>query len=152
MKKSDIMLMEIPRRWQYDVATGTVVNRWGRTVYGRSDGRGYLQTSFRRDGKWFDVSLHHVVWVLNYGYWPTEIDHINGDGTDNRIENLREVDHWENDQNRLFAWRRRNGRIPGVTASRRGCRFRAGGREYFHKDAYACFHDLSILGRMFRAE
>ena len=35
---------------------------------------------------------HRVVWLLQHGDWPEyEIDHINGDKDDNRIENLRDV-------------------------------------------------------------
>lgn len=33
---------------------------------------------------------HRVAWLYYYGTWPEEfIDHINGDRSDNRIENLR---------------------------------------------------------------
>ena len=35
---------------------------------------------------------HRVVWYLHHGEWPSgEIDHINGDTTDNRVSNLRDV-------------------------------------------------------------
>ena len=35
---------------------------------------------------------HRVIWALHYGCWPKqEIDHINHDRSDNRIENLRDV-------------------------------------------------------------
>jgi hypothetical protein len=37
---------------------------------------------------------HHVVWYLHYRVWPDsclDIDHINMDKLDNRVENLRQV-------------------------------------------------------------
>jgi hypothetical protein len=45
-------------------------------------------------------SAHRLAWFLYYGYWPKEIDHINRDGFDNRINNLREVTRSENLRNR----------------------------------------------------
>ena len=46
---------------------------------------------------------HRIVWLIYYGEWPkNEIDHINQDPTDNRIENLRDVTHAENNRNRTL--------------------------------------------------
>lgn len=43
---------------------------------------------------------HRVVWALLMGEWPKGvIDHINGDTSDNRIENLRDVSQAENVRN-----------------------------------------------------
>jgi hypothetical protein len=48
---------------------------------------------------------HRVIWLLKTGSWPTgEIDHIDGDPSNNRFENLRQVDHRTNGMNlRLYS-------------------------------------------------
>lgn len=47
------------------------------------------------------VLAHRVAWVIEYGFWPTQdIDHINRDRRDNRIENLRLVSSRLNALNR----------------------------------------------------
>ncbi|MBB3802042.1 hypothetical protein FHR47_002290 [Xanthomonas arboricola] len=46
-------------------------------------------------------AAHHIAWFITHGNWPkSEIDHINGVRTDNRLANLRECSHAENHQNR----------------------------------------------------
>lgn len=43
---------------------------------------------------------HRLAWLHFYGEWPKNvIDHINGDPSDNRIKNLRDVTFAENMQN-----------------------------------------------------
>jgi len=44
--------------------------------------------------------IHKIVWALHHGYIPDNVDHINGDKLDNRIENLRECSHQDNMRNR----------------------------------------------------
>lgn len=46
------------------------------------------------------LRAHRVAWVVHYGEWPAEdIDHIDGDPTNNRINNLRDVSNLENHRN-----------------------------------------------------
>lgn len=55
-------------------------------IVGHPCSKGYLQVSM--NGKLF--SAHRVAWVLHYGYWPDcQIDHIDRNPSNNRIENLR---------------------------------------------------------------
>jgi hypothetical protein len=69
-------------------------------VQGGILGRGYL--------------AHRVAWLLVTGAWPkNQIDHINGDRTDNRIANLREVSNAENARNMSISSRNKSG-VPGV--------------------------------------
>ena len=46
--------------------------------------------------------LHRIVWVLHHGEIPEgmQIDHINGDAADSRIENLRLATASQNQENR----------------------------------------------------
>jgi len=61
-----------------------------------SNGKRYLSVKIK--GKHHLV--HRVCWLLFYGDKPVKcIDHINGNGLDNKIKNLREVTRSENQRN-----------------------------------------------------
>lgn len=47
-----------------------------------------------------EVYAHRVIWCIVTGNWPVEqIDHMDGDGCNNRLENLREVTPLQNARN-----------------------------------------------------
>lgn len=50
------------------------------------------------DGK--DYSLHRLIFLYHYGYLPKQIDHMDNDRFNNRIENLRESTQQHNCLNR----------------------------------------------------
>jgi hypothetical protein len=69
-------------------------------VAGCINGRRYRQIGVNGN----NYLAHRLAWLLHYGAWPEyEIDHINNDPADNRIENLREATHAQNGRNRSSA-------------------------------------------------
>lgn len=77
------------------VAKGRRVRAGG--VAGHLNGNGYVYV--RIEGVLY--LAHRLVWLIHYDQWPKDqIDHINGDRVDNRIENLREATNAENHQNK----------------------------------------------------
>lgn len=60
------------------------------------------------------LMVHRLIWCLHYGEWPKrELDHINGDKFDNRIENLRDVTKSMNMRNQKLRSDSTSG-FPGV--------------------------------------
>ena len=62
---------------------------------GSTGSRGYFQVRYKSKA----YRKARVVWCICHGEWPPkgyEVDHINRDKTDDRIENLRVVTRWEN--------------------------------------------------------
>ncbi len=66
------------------------------------------------------LRVHRMIWRIVTGKFPKDqIDHINGDGIDNRWENLREVTHFENCRNVKMMPSNKSG-MSGVSETKNG--------------------------------
>lgn len=108
----------------YDPETGVfiwqVVRSGGRAKPGVQAGAkpnvyGYIKIGI--DGQWYPA--HRLAWFYVYGEWPKKfIDHIDGQKTNNRIKNLRDVSTSVNMQNRKIAPSHSVTGLLGATPSR----------------------------------
>jgi hypothetical protein len=101
--------------WDYNPETGKFIWKWRDRKHFKND-RNWKSTNTTyagkvagsvRDDEYRIIGAngnlymaHRLAWLLHYGAWPEhEIDHINNDPADNRIENLREATRSQNSKN-----------------------------------------------------
>ena len=101
---------------------------------------GYLRTNYLSK----QVYQHRLAFFLMEGRWPSEIDHINGDKSDNRWSNLREVTRSQNSMNkdtsnvskRLYGWY-------DVRVSKDGVMYR---------ERYKCLEEANLAAKRIKQE
>ena len=139
------LLLRMKKNYTYDAKSGRLTSsRLGRAVKGGMLRKtGYLYVGCHLDKKRVRVLMHHAVWAVCKGRWPVQLDHVNGDVTDNRIENLREVSQSENRLNTLLAWNPNDVTgVPGVCHNKGMYQTKICGKDYyFHDPNEAFFYD-----------
>jgi HNH endonuclease len=112
----------------------------GVRAFTADNGQGY------RYGKLFGrhYRAHRIIWAVAYGEWPNgHIDHINGDRSDNRLDNLRVVTPSENQRNQKRASNNTSG-VTGVfwlkAAQKWSAQITVGGRNK-HIGLFNAFED-----------
>ena len=148
------LLLRIKKNYTYDAKSGRLTSsRLGRTIRGgKRNKRGYLYVNCKIDKRSIHIALHHAVWAVCNGRFPEQqIDHINGNKQDNRIENLREVSDSENKMNMVYPWKSnaKTG-LPGVYKQGSSFRIKVGQHHYHFCDKYVAFYHLTLLGRKYK--
>ena len=97
---SELTQARLKYLFTYDPETGTFVRNVSicsrGQAAGSANGDGYLLTQI--DGN--SYRCHRLAWFYVHGCWPVgEIDHIDGNSSNNQIANLRDVSRCLNQQN-----------------------------------------------------
>lgn len=99
---------------------GWNTNHAGRPALTTTLNSGYRQGGILKK----NFVAHRVGFALFYGYWPDQVDHINGNRSDNRIVNLRAVSGLENNRN-TKRYKNNTSGVLGVSWHKPDCRWRA---------------------------
>lgn len=105
-------------------ATERSCKAWNTKFAGKAagchDGYGYIKIAVFEQ----KIQAHRAIWAIVHGVWPIMIDHINHNGMDNRLSNLRDVGDPENSKNKEMLSRNTSG-VTGVNWDRLTSKWRA---------------------------
>lgn len=137
--------------YRYDAATGKLINKkWNREYPGVIKDNGYVYVWVFFRGEQFRIRKHRLVFFLVHHRLPKEIDHLNGIKTDNRIENLREVNRSKNCLNKDCQWKKNpDSGLPGIHKKSWGFRTFFRQRELRSSIPEMLFFHLTLLGRRY---
>ncbi len=123
----------------------------GKRAFCILDDTGYLVGHVCR----IKVSAHRVIWALVYGVWPPkDIDHIDNDRTNNRINNLRAVDRSTNHKNKGIGARNKSSRVGVFNLKKTGkwtAQIGSGGK-FYNLGTFSTFEDAVSARELAEAE
>jgi len=150
------LLEYIRERYVYDATTGSIRHKGKeKALKGRlNKDRGYLQIAVFFKRKQIFILMQYAVWAVCKCRWPVgTIDHIDGNPTNNRIENLRECSLGENRLNMLLPWmpNEKTG-VPGVRLQGLKYRCRIRGKSLDFTSPYEAFFTATLCGKRYRQD
>ena len=147
------LLLRLKRNYRYDDVNGRLVNKkTGKAPKGNKHYKGYTEIFISLGGKDRHIKMHRAIFAWCHGRWPVQqLDHINGCKTDNRIENLREVNNQENHLNMVHPWKpNKDTGLPGVCKIKENdFATRLHGKLFHFHDPYEAFYYSILLGKMY---
>lgn len=101
----DLTVDALKSQYAYDKRKGTFIRRETIKRHKSGEVAGWLDTRGYRRIKIAGTTYyaHRLAWLYTYGEWPGEIDHKNQKKADNRITNLRDATHSQNQRNKAYA-------------------------------------------------
>lgn len=123
--------------WRVKCGRGVSVKRPGDKVNTKPDSLGYCYVTWKRK----HYAIHRIVFLLTHNWLPDCIDHIDGNPSNNRAENLRAATRLQNQFNRRTNTNTKTG-IKNVTPhqGKWQVRFSVKGKTKH----YGCFEDIEL--------
>jgi len=143
----------IKEYFKYDHNSGDLIRTKTRNVNAK---KGSIVGCIKKDGctsyKYVKIngrsySVHRIIWMYVYGKWPDVIDHIDHNGLNNKLYNLRSVTNKENLNNRRESKQTKSG-VPGVYWSKKNKKWYV---TVYINERLKCFGSYILLNDAIRA-
>ena len=115
---------------------------------GADNGFGYLRITVL--GK--SYYAHRLAWFYMQNEWPDQIDHINGDKSNNTWENLRNVTVQQNAQNKLKSQKNSDSKTLGVSWHKKAKKWQAHICIYKERKYLGLFEDINEAQKAYLKE
>jgi hypothetical protein len=89
--------------FSYCPVSGEIKGVYGKVITGK-DHQGYIWIYLKTKSEAYCIMGHRLAWFLHYGQLPNNsIDHVDGNKSNNKIDNLRDVTNQQNQWNQTKA-------------------------------------------------